>query len=183
MREVSTKNFGLLIAFLLPGFTALWGASYFSATIRAWLGASSANPPTVGGFLYLTLVSVGAGIRASTIRWMTIDKLHAWTGLTDPRHDFSKLQDHIAAYDLLVEKHYRFYQFYSNMIVSLAFVFLVRRWSLGFLAHMDLVDLGLLILLLIFAAGSRDTLRKYYSRTAQFLAARAQKSKVARPAH
>jgi len=51
MREVSTKNFGLLIAFLLPGFTAILATSYFSDTVRSWLGGSHADAPTVGGFL------------------------------------------------------------------------------------------------------------------------------------
>ena len=50
MKEVSLSNFGLLIAFVLPGFMVLWGASYFSETINHWLSGSDATP-TVGGFM------------------------------------------------------------------------------------------------------------------------------------
>ena len=61
MTEVSATNFGLLIAYRVPGFTALWGTSYFSETVRHWLSGSGATTPTVGGFMYITLASVAAG--------------------------------------------------------------------------------------------------------------------------
>ncbi len=54
MQDVSTRNFGLLIAYLLPGFTTLWGLSYVSETIRLWLGSPPTSLPTAGGFLYVT---------------------------------------------------------------------------------------------------------------------------------
>jgi hypothetical protein len=37
MRDVTGQNFGLLIAYVLPGLTALWGVSFFSDTVRSWL--------------------------------------------------------------------------------------------------------------------------------------------------
>jgi hypothetical protein len=62
--EVSSSNFGLAIAFLVPGFTVLWGVSYFDETVRHWLSGSSTAMPTVGGFLYVTLASLAAGVAA-----------------------------------------------------------------------------------------------------------------------
>ncbi|OGJ64555.1 hypothetical protein A3C37_02130 [Candidatus Peribacteria bacterium RIFCSPHIGHO2_02_FULL_53_20] len=47
MKEVSSSNFGLLIAFLLPGFAVLWGASYFSETVALWLSGSGTTPTVV----------------------------------------------------------------------------------------------------------------------------------------
>jgi hypothetical protein len=40
MTEMSQKNFGLLIAYLLPGFVVLWGISFFSPTVQSWLTGS-----------------------------------------------------------------------------------------------------------------------------------------------
>ena len=97
MKELSDKNFGLLIAYLLPGFTAVWGMSYLSPTVHAWLGEASPDGPTVGGFLYVTLGSVAAGLTVSTVRWAVIDTFHHWTGLNQPQWDFAKLQANIAA--------------------------------------------------------------------------------------
>ena len=36
MQSVSNANFGPLIAYLVPGATALWAMSEFSPTIRSW---------------------------------------------------------------------------------------------------------------------------------------------------
>ena len=45
MREITSDNFGLLIAYLVPGFTVLLGVSYFSETAAAWLRGASGKGP------------------------------------------------------------------------------------------------------------------------------------------
>ncbi len=170
MKEISFSNFGLVIAFLLPGFTALWGVSYFSETIRQWLSATDATTPTVGGFMYVTLASIAAGVTVSTVRWAIIDTIHRWTGLPQPRWDFAHLQDNVEAYKVLNEVHYKFYQFHGNMLVALAFLYLARRTHSGFFAMpLGWTDFGFLALSAILFAGSRDTLRKYFSRVSRLL--------------
>ena len=37
MQDLTTKNFGLLIAYDLPGFTLLCGASHLTITLQSWL--------------------------------------------------------------------------------------------------------------------------------------------------
>jgi hypothetical protein len=170
MKEVSSSNFGLLIAFLLPGFVALFGVSFFSETVRTWLTVASADAPTVGGFLYVTLASLAAGLTVSTVRWAIIDTVHHCTGVRQPNWDFSRLQDNIAAYQVLNEFHYKFYQFYGNMLISLVFVYATMRMSLGVWASpLGRFDIGFLLLGVVFFAGSRDALRKYYSRVEMLL--------------
>jgi hypothetical protein len=171
VKETSITNFGLLIAFLLPGFVALWGVSYVSEPVRSWFGASPDDAPTVGGFLYVTLASIVAGLTVSTVRWMVIDTLHHATGLARPAWDFSLLQQHVAAFDVLVEFHYRYYLFYANMIVAITFTTLMRHAvaSSGPFA-IDFSDAAAVILSLLFLAGSRDTLSKYYRRGDALLA-------------
>ena len=173
VKEVSSSNFGLLIAFLLPGFTVLWGASYFSETVRHWLFGSGTTP-TVGGFMYVTLASVAAGVTVSTVRWAVIDTIHRWTGLPQPPWDFSRLQENVAAYNVLNEIHYKYYQFHANLLVALFLVYMARRIHLGFFAApFGRFDLGFLLLSVILFVGSRDTLRKYYARVAETLGTRA----------
>jgi hypothetical protein len=165
MRDVTGHNFGLLIAYVLPGVTALWGASYFSPTIQVWLGSAPADAPTVGGFLYLTIAAVAAGLIASTVRWAVIDTLHHLTGVPRPKWDFSHLQRNISAFHLIVEHQYRYYQAYGNTLVSLLFVIVARRSSLDFVpAPLGYTDIALLALVFILFLGSRDTLRKYVHR-------------------
>ena len=165
MKEVSSKNFGLLIAYLLPGFTALWGLSYVSETVRSWLGSPPINAPTIGGFLYVTLASVAAGLTVSTIRWAVIDTIHHWTGIPRPEWDFSRLQQNVTAFEVTVEHKYRYAQFYGNTLISLVLVYLTRRFSLGFWStSIGWTDLAFFLLGVILFAGSRDTYRKYVLR-------------------
>lgn len=114
-KQATIQHVGLVIAYVLPGLTALWGGSYFSETLRAWVAASPTDAPTVAGFLYRTLASIAAGLTVSTVRWLLMDRLHHWIGIPEPRCDFSRLQDHLGAFDLFLEIHYRYYyQFYSS---------------------------------------------------------------------
>ena len=173
MKESSVTNFGLLIAFLLPGFVALWGVSYVSEAVRQWFGAPPDSAPSVGGFLYVTLASVMAGLTVSTVRWIAIDSIHHLTGIARPAWDFSRLQENVAAFDMLNEFYYRYYQFYSNMVVAIVFAEFMRHWSpaTGFWS-LDAIDGGGAALVIVFLAGSRDSIAKYYNRTGQLLAHR-----------
>ncbi|QDT45192.1 hypothetical protein Pan241w_53110 [Gimesia alba] len=167
MKDVYTGNFGLLIAFVLPGFVVLWGVSYFSETIRLWL---SGTTPTIAGFMFGTLASVAAGVTVSTVRWLVIDKIHHWTGIRQPPWNFSRLGLNVEAYNVLNDIHYKFYLFHANGLVALFFVYVARRTYYGMLsAPVGWFDLGFAILSLVLFVGSRDVLRKYHERVSQLL--------------
>lgn len=169
MKDVSTGNFGLLIAFVLPGFIVLWGASYFSATVRLWL-STAGTTPTIGGFMFGTLASVAAGVTVSTVRWLVIDKIHHWTGIRQPPWNFSRLGQNVDAYNVLNDIHYKFYLFHANGLIALFFVYAARRTHEGiFAAPVGWVDLGFALLSLVLFIGSRDMLRKYFTRVSQLL--------------
>jgi hypothetical protein len=83
------------------------------------------------------------------------------------------LQGNVTAFGVLVDIHYRYYQFYANMLVSLAWGYTARRVALGFWSTpLGWPDVGFLLLAVVFFLGSRDTLGKYYARTEQFLTLR-----------
>jgi hypothetical protein len=129
--ELSEKNFGIIIAYILPGFVALWGVSYSSATVESWIGASQPGSPTVAGFCYVTLASLAAGLTVSALRWALVDSLHHATGLVPPAWKFAKLDDRLQGFLTLVEGHYRYYQFYANMFIAAAFTFAARLIAEG----------------------------------------------------
>jgi hypothetical protein len=162
------RSFGLVIAFLIPGFICLGAASRFSPTIAGWMSIAPTTDPTVGGFLYVILASIGAGLVASAIRWLVIDTIHHRMGLRQPDWDFGRLQENLEAFRTAVEHNYKHYLFYGNTAVAcLAFCIcdqLARGvWPLW--AHLlTLVLEGILL------ATSRDCLRRYYRRTEQLLA-------------
>ena len=169
MKDVTASNFGLLIAYLAPGFTTLWGLSHFSPTLRSWLGSAASTQPTVGGFLYVTVASVAVGLTVSAVRWAMIDTLHHSTGVAQPDWDFAKLRESVVGFNVLNELYYRYYQFYANMLVAVLLLYFGRRAASGWASPVDWEDAGFAVIELILFAGSRDTLVKYYRRTEQLL--------------
>ncbi|MHB8974001.1 MAG: hypothetical protein ACYC3X_27675 [Pirellulaceae bacterium] len=170
MSTLSNQNFGLMIAYLLPGFVSLWGVSYFSPTVDAWINTSQQGSPSVAGFMYVTLASLAAGVTVSAVRWALIDHLHHATGVVPPAWKFGNLEGKLQSYLTLIENHYRYYQFYSNMFVAGAFAYLACVFSDGLQStHHIGATVGFFVVEIILFAGSRDTLQKYYTRTQQLL--------------
>ncbi|MCA9120972.1 MAG: hypothetical protein H6822_31200 [Planctomycetaceae bacterium] len=171
MRDISNSNFGLLISYVVPGFTALWGISYFSPTLATWLNGTNGDGPTVGGFLYVTIASIAAGMTCSAIRFQTIDRIHAMTGIPCPTLDFATLANRTTAYDRLISNHYNYYKFHANELITLVIVYIarqvtVRDWAGGG------EDFAFIVIGVLFFATSRDNLQKYHSRAAKLLGTR-----------
>lgn len=167
MEPLKNDSFGLLIAYVLPGFIGLATIATYSETVRSWLGASSQFSPTVGGFLYVTLASTALGLLISTVRWAIIDRIHHLTGIREPSWDFSTLQRNFAAFEGLVQSHYRYYQFYANSLIAVMF----WTFSAGLAGELPIYPgwYAVVLVWIILFAGSRDTLRKYYGRAEQLL--------------
>ena len=170
MQSVTHDTFGPLIAYLIPGAIALLGLSPFVPAVETWFAGTPATAPTVGGFLYLTVASLAAGMILNAVRWALIDSLHARTGLPPPPRDFSRLGPNVEAMRLLIAIHYQHYQHYANLVVATAFAWAAHRTAVGWAAPAGPLDLAALALAPVFFATSRDTLRKYHERTAQLLA-------------
>lgn len=164
MKDVSAQNFGYLIAFVLPGFVALHALAQADPSLAVWLDSISAGDPrTVGGFLYVTLASVAAGLAVSTVRWLFVDAIHHHTGVPPPTWNDARLQDNLAAFEALVAAHYRFYQHYANTFVALLAVLATRLVRTSETAQCRPTAM-LCLLLGLYWLGSRDTLRRYYRR-------------------
>ena len=170
MRDVSNRNFGLLIAYLVPGFVALWGVSFVEEDLRVLLRGPAAEGPTIGGFLYVTVGSVAAGMIANALRWAAIDTAHHFTGLERPLWTDAALHERVAAYDWLVENHYRHYQFYGNTLIAVLFAYFCWRLSLADASPgVGWLDGAVVALSIVLAAGSRSTLTRYYRRAESLL--------------
>ena len=134
--------------------------------MEAWLGATDEHCQTIGGFLYGTVAAVAAGLTASTVRWLMIDSLHHWTGIRQPEWNLQDLHSRTAAFEVLIEIHYRYYQFYANSLLAM-WLAAVAQWTSTRFSWFELVVV--LLLTMVFYAGSRDTLRKYYLRVERML--------------
>ncbi len=171
MRDVSPFNFGLIVAYLVPGFVILWGLGFHFATVAAWLAVPPATAPAVGDLFYATIASVACGMIANVFRWAIFDTIHHRTGVRPPRWDFSLLdQERLGGYELLVELHYRYYQFFGNMLIALVFTYVAYRFAhSGSADQRGAVDAGFIVVCVVLFLGSRDALRKYYRRAGELL--------------
>ena len=169
--SLSNENFGLVIAYILPGFVALWGVSYFSPTVESWITASQQGAPSVAGFMYVTVASLAAGLTVSGVRWAIIDNIHHLTGVVPPAWKFVNLDDKLQGFLTLNESHYRYYQFYAEYVhrgrrsrIRLGWFGMGR--GCGLPAGPTCTSLSWKSSC---SSNSRDTLAKYYSRVAQLL--------------
>jgi len=170
MKEISENNFGVMIAFLVPGSLFLWGLSYSSDYIASLLaGSAEDHAPTVGGFLYATLASLAVGLFISAVRWVLIDRIHKWTGVPEPRLNFARLKDRDlhAAFAGAVENHYRYYQYYANTLVAVVGAFAV--YVIAGKCPSGTVWVTTIAIIVVLFIASRDTLKKYHSRAIAIL--------------
>ena len=109
---------------------------------------------------------------ANVFRWAIIDTIHHHTGVRSPRWDFSLLdQERLGGYELLVELHYRYYQFFANMLIALVFMYVAYRSTSERTAanQWGAMDVGFVVVCVVLFLGSRDALRKYYHRAGELL--------------
>ena len=166
VQSVTNANFGLLIAYVIPGYLFLLGASLKNEWISQLLGQTQDSAPTIGGVILLTVVAVSIGLVSSTIRWLVIDSFHHRFGLSNDGWKFAQLKSSVDGFQFLVESHYRYYQFYGNSVISLPFAMMMRWHSTGF-SWTEF--LGALLLWLLFFSATRDSIHKYYQRSAELL--------------
>lgn len=165
MQDLTSANFGLLIAYVLPGFVLLTFLGRQSPAVGTWLEQGSEL--SVAGFLYTTVASVAVGMVLSAVRWLIVDSFHHATGITKRNWDFKHLQTNISAFKSLVESQYRYYQFYANSWMALAVIVLYRIGDRA--TPVGLVDLILIAVMVVLFIASRDTLAKYYARVDDIL--------------
>ena len=146
-------NFGLLIAYVLPGFTAIQGLPFLSSSPASWGSVAGAASPTLPGFLSGTVEAIAAGLTVSAVRWLLIDGLHHRTGLKPPAWDFALLEKNVPAFELLLHGHYRYYKFYANMVVALLCAYANGGYAVGGRGAIYWV------LAALFLVASRDALR------------------------
>ena len=174
---MESLSFGLVVAYLLPGFIVLAGLVPIVPAIGLWLapnhGDAGLGPP-----IYALLSATTIGMILSCFRWIIVDSFLEWTGVPKPVRRFEKLTENLEAHKRLLEVHYQYYQFYANTLVAIVLAYLLNR----FMETLPLLgigtDLGVLILCAGLLAGSRDTLSKYRNKLSRVFGTAAEKDSM-----
>jgi hypothetical protein len=169
MSEISNRQFGLIVAFLIPGFIGLAGVAPLVPVVGEWLRPINIGDFGIGPTVYAVMAAIAVGMMISCVRWLLIDHALHWVGVRPPAWDFRNLETRLEAWDYLNANFYRYYQFYANTLVAVAWAYLVNRFNQKS-PTLDLgTDLGVVFLCVVLFLGSRDALSKYYTRSGQLL--------------
>jgi hypothetical protein len=128
MTETTSKQFGLLIAYVLPGFIALAGLSPLFPAVGRWLRPVGQADLGLGAPLYAVLAATTIGLLLSCFRWLLVDHLHQWMGVQRPTWDDRQLQNVLGGFDYVVQNHYRYYEFTANTLLALVFAYGLNRF-------------------------------------------------------
>jgi hypothetical protein len=171
VKDFSEKNFGLIIAFWLPGFLCLWGLFYVSSAQDSWLQIANASENAkIGSFLYATVASLALGLLLNGVRWATIDQVLKIPYCRVPPFNeaiFQGTDKQLVAFALVVEGHYRYYQFYAGALVAIVAVGVYAAVTGRTVPCETWATAVVIIGVLFFAA--RDTLAKYCRRTQKII--------------
>jgi hypothetical protein len=175
MTQTSNWQFGLIVAYVLPGFIALAGMAPVLPPVAIWLRPVAQGDLGLGPPVYTVLAATAIGMFLSCVRWLSIDQVHYWTGVRRPDWDDRHLATALSGFDYLVQNHFRYYEFCGNSLVAVLWAYGLNRYmrTLPFLGAGT--DLGIVIVSAVLFAASRDALAKYYIRTGRVLGRIAEK--------
>jgi hypothetical protein len=159
--EKTGLNFGLVIAYLIPGFLATYAVASRVSTVDALLGGPK-RVPDAASVVPLVLIAVGVGIIINAISAVVIRNLIHLSGVKEEEEFVTrKLRDEdIRRYDHMVEATFRYHQFYSNMLIAV--VLLAPIWLLWPLQDNILRNASFLVVVVVLSSTARDSLQQFY---------------------
>ena len=178
---MESSSFGLIVAYVLPGFIGLAGVVPLVPAVGQWLQPVAQGDLGFGPPIYALLSAITVGMIVSCFRWMIVDQVLKWTGVPKSVRGYENLPEKLDAVDYLVKGHYHFYQFYANSLVALVWAYSLNRF-MGTIPLLGLgTDLGVLILCAGLLTGSRDALMKYRQKAGRLLGPVAEKGSLGNP--
>ena len=163
-KPFSDINFGLLIAYFLPGFMGLYALRPFSQSVNEWFVAIVDKDKTVGASFLLLASSLVVGLIISACRDILLDRLHYVTGVTEERFAYGKFSDpnKMALLEGLIANKYRFYQFYGNTMVASLLLLLSNLRRIEICTNKLGLSINFGVVVLLFCA-SREALMDMFN--------------------
>lgn len=174
MKEYGYTPFGLVIAFMLPGFAGLYGLSLWFPALNVSLQVVTGPSASIAALLVLVMQSLLLGLEVTLLRWLIFERLlgqsHSFTS-----KEFQKLSEPetLSAFHMVVEQHYRYHQFWGGLAVVIPIG--AAGWLRSSPATLELKLAGAALLFALeclTAAGALSALRLYVDRGKAILAKR-----------
>jgi hypothetical protein len=87
-KDLTTTSFGLVIAYLIPGFVGLYLMQSWNVGVRKAFDAFLTAESNVGLFLLVLVASLGVGLLINSVRWFLFER---WRSDRLRPHDFAQL--------------------------------------------------------------------------------------------
>jgi hypothetical protein len=126
MVQFEPINFGVLIAFILPGSVAVYGLRYVSPRISALWSMLESGQIVIGPLILLAVATLAVGLIVSSLRVVLLEPIMYRTGVQREKVNYKKLADHREFFDEMIENVYRYEQFYGNVFLALLFCSFLR---------------------------------------------------------
>lgn len=141
MNAFPRLDFGILIAFFLPGFVSLYALSNMSSRVAEVFKAVLLKDQALGASFLILVASLVAGIVTSSFRELTLDWLHNKTGASIRQLNYRTLAagNQLEVFREAINNTYRYYQFYGNTLIALIFLGVLRYVFAGFSVYQELV--------------------------------------------
>ncbi len=180
MKELNIKSFGLIIAYLLPGFACIFCFAFwidsFEDLINGFMSANS----DFGSFLFILLLALLLGLILNAFRWIIYERwfLRKHKIPEDCYQELIK-HDNLQAIYATLDENFRYHQFYGNIsIIFLGFFieFIKRSFlslSKGYERYNLLVIAGigslLVIVELVLVSTATQSFKRYVKRSKSIL--------------
>jgi hypothetical protein len=160
----SSINFGLLIAYFLPGFIGLNGLRPLSGSVAIWFEAILDKDKSLGASFLILSAALVTGLIISACRDIMLERLHYATGVKCELFDYGKFidKDKRAVLQDLIANKYRYYQFYGNTLVASFFLLVSNLLRNSILNHKLSLTINFAVCVLLFMA-SREALTDMFN--------------------
>jgi hypothetical protein len=133
VRDLVAENFGIVVAYVVPGGVALLAGMYASPGLKGWVSQAAGEATTFGGFLILVTVALGLGMIVQAARFFFFERFLTWRRLPGSSrikdrypdlfrerasHSTRREPEVRAAFRELSEAHYRFYQCHGGLFIA-----------------------------------------------------------------
>jgi hypothetical protein len=162
MKAIESLDFGLIIAYVIPGFVTLYTISLYSEPVRSLLGGNT-YVPQAGAIIPLIFLAIAVGIAVNALAWATLRHVIQATGVPRPDLNYALLtKEKSVAFQEIIQSDFRYYQYYTNTLT--AFLLLCMGYVLRSVANrVEVLWLVATVLIVVLFFASRDSLQRSYS--------------------
>jgi len=128
MVQFAPINFGLIIAYILPGTVAVYGLRYLSPRIDALWSILERGQAVLGPLILIGVSALAVGLIVSAFRVVVLERILYGTRIPKESIDYKKIAnpDSRELFGQMVENVYRYEQFYGNVLLSLLLLSILR---------------------------------------------------------